>query len=182
MILGNLRRAADHIRSFKQVAVDQTSEDKRRFKLKDYLDEVLLSLHPTLKKTTHTIMVNCPDDLEIESYPGAFSQIITNFILNSLSHGFEHKEHGHILLDITCQNDTLQLRYSDNGKGIPQEECSRVFEPFYTTKRGQGGSGLGLHIVYNLVTQRLNGYIECESMSGIGTAFILQIPLEGDNT
>lgn len=178
MILGNLRRAADHIQSFKQVAVDQASGDKRRFKLKEYLDEILLSLHPKLKRTTHTITVNCSDGLEIESYPGAFSQIITNFVLNSLNHGFEDKEHGHITLDIIYQNDALQLRYSDNGKGIPHEECLRIFEPFYTTKRGQGGSGLGLHIVYNLVTQRLNGHITCESMPGIGTTFLIQVPLE----
>jgi signal transduction histidine kinase len=178
MILGNLRRAADHIQSFKQVAVDQASGEKRRFKLKEYLDEILLSLHPKLKRTSHTITVNCSDDLEIESYPGAFSQIITNFVLNSLSHGFEHKEHGQIVLDITCQNDTLQIRYSDDGKGISLEERSRIFEPFYTTKRGQGGSGLGLHIVYNLVTHRLNGHIECVSTPSVGTTFILQIPLE----
>jgi len=178
MILGNLRRAADHIQGFKQVAVDQTSGDKRRFTLQEYLDEILLSLHPKLKRTTHTITVNCPDDLEIESYPGAFSQIITNFVLNSLGHGFEHKEHGQIVLDIACQHNTLQLQYSDNGKGMTQEEHSKIFEPFYTTKRGQGGSGLGLHIVYNLVTQRLNGHIECESTPGVGTTFILQIPLE----
>ncbi len=180
MILNNLRRAADHIRSFKQVAVDQTSGDRRTFKLKEYLDEVLLSLHPKLKKTKHTIIVHCPDDLEIDSYPGAFSQIITNFVLNSLKHGFEGKEQGHIVLEVTHQNGQLQLRYNDDGRGMTQEERSRIFEPFYTTKRSQGGSGLGLHIVYNLVTQKLNGCIECESASGVGTTFIIQMPLEGE--
>jgi signal transduction histidine kinase len=99
-------------------------------------------------------------------------------VLNSMIHGFEHKEHGQIVLDITCQHDTLQIRYSDDGKGISLEEHSRIFEPFYTTKRGQGGSGLGLHIVYNLVTHQLNGHIECVSTPGVGTTFILQIPLD----
>ncbi len=178
MILGNLRRADEHIKSFKQVAVDQASGEKRRFKLKEYIDEVLLSLHPKFKHTQHTITVSCPDDLELNSYPGVFSQIITNLVVNSLIHGFENKMQGEILLDFTNVNGTLRIRYQDNGRGMDKEEQSRIFEPFYTTKRDQGGSGLGLHIVYNLVTQRLNGDIECESTLGKGTTFIIQLPVE----
>jgi signal transduction histidine kinase len=177
MLLTNLQRAVDLIRGFKQVAVDQTSEEKRRFKMKDYLDEVLLSLHPKLKKTPHIITVTCPENLEIESYPGAFSQILTNFVINSLIHGFVSDIPGKIGLHIHEEQGTLLIRYSDNGKGMSTQECSRIFEPFYTTKRGQGGSGLGLHIVYNLVTQRLNGSITCESTPGEGTTFMIQIPL-----
>jgi len=178
MILANLRRAADHIQSFKQIAVDQISEEKRRFKLKAYLEDVLLSLHPELKRTQHTVTIHCPEDLELESYPGVFSQIITNFVMNSLIHGFAHIPQGDIALHIGEENGTLRMRYRDNGQGISKQACARIFEPFYTTKRGQGGSGLGLSIVYNLVTQRLKGHIECESIPDGGTTFTIRIPMK----
>jgi signal transduction histidine kinase len=177
MILGNLHRAAELIQSFKQVAVDRTSGDRRLFNLKDYIDGTLLSLHPQLKKTGHTVITRCPGDLNLESFPGAFSQIISNLILNSLIHGFEEKAQGEIRVDVTVEENMLVMRYSDNGRGMPPQEVSRIFEPFYTTKRGQGGSGLGLHIVYNLITQQLNGIIECESLPEAGTTFIIQIPI-----
>jgi signal transduction histidine kinase len=178
IIMRNLQRAANHIQGFKQVAVDQTSEKKRQFKLKEYIDEVLLSLHPKLKRTPHTITVNCPENLEIDSYPGAFSQIITNFVMNSLIHGFTpDTTQGEIVLQIYENRGSLWIRYRDNGRGMSEQECTRIFEPFYTTKREQGGSGLGLHIVYNLVTQQLNGQITCESIPGVGTTFIIQIPI-----
>lgn len=182
MILGNLRRAAEHIRSFKQVAVDQTSGERRSFKLKDYLDELMFSLHPKLKKTPYTIRVSCPDGLRIVSYPGAFSQIITNFVLNSLTHGFEQREQGQMSLEVSCQDQTLHLQYSDDGNGMTADQRARVFEPFFTTKRGKGGTGLGLHIVYNLVTQRLGGQIECYSAPGNGTTFLIQVPLWNQET
>ena len=178
IILRNLRQASQHIQSFKLVAVDQTSGEKRGFMLKEYIEEVLLSLHPKFKHTKHTVTLNCPDDLELDSYPGAFSQIITNLVINSLTHGFDQKFQGEILLDFTTVNGTLWIKYSDNGRGMDEEELSRIFEPFYTTKRTQGGSGLGLHIVYNLITQRLNGHIECVSTSGNGTTFLIQLPVE----
>ena len=177
MILKNLRRAADQIQSFKQIAIDQTSDEQRRFKLKACIDDLLLGLHPKFSKTRHTIAIYCPGDLELISYPGAFSQILTNLILNSLSHGFEQKAQGTIVLQITCEHDTLELQYSDDGCGMTAETLSRIFEPFYTTKRGQGGTGLGLHIVYNLVTQQLRGNITCESTPGIGTTFHIEVPI-----
>jgi PAS domain S-box-containing protein len=177
IILHNLQRAAQHIHSFKLIAVDQTSGEKRRFKLKEYLEEVLLSLHPKLKRTRHVVKVNCPEDLELESYPGVFSQIITNLVVNSLIHGFEHKPQGEIVLDCHRINGTIRMRYSDNGRGMSKGELSRIFEPFYTTKRDQGGSGLGLHIIYNLVIQTLHGQIECESTPGSGATFTIQIPI-----
>lgn len=182
IILGNLRRAAELIQSFKQVAVDRTSGERRLFNLKDYIGEILLSLHPKLKKTEHTVITHCPDDVNIQSFPGAFSQIISNLVLNSLMHGFERKNQGEIRLDVTVEQGTLLMRYSDNGRGMSAQEVARIFEPFYTTKRGQGGSGLGLHIVYNLVTQRLKGIIECESLPGAGTTFIIQIPMHQETT
>ena len=179
IILKNLQRAAEHIRSFKRVAVDQTSDEKRVFNLKIYIDDLLLSLRPRLKRTQHTVTIHCPENLDILSYPGAFSQILTNFIINSLTHGFENIEQGAILLEITREGDLLTICYRDNGRGISLAERSRVFEPFYTTKRGQGGTGLGLHIVYNLVTQKLGGSIECESTPGKGITFLIQIPVNG---
>lgn len=177
MILRNLQRASNHIQGFKQVAVDQTSGDRRRFKLKAYIDEVLLSLHPRLKKTSHTITVHCPENLELDSYPGAFSQIITNLVMNTLIHGFQDKEQGEIVLDITTDEGFLQIQYSDDGKGMTKDALSRIFEPFYTTNRTQGGTGLGLHIVYNLITQLLQGTITCESTPGIGAMFTIRLPM-----
>ena len=180
MILANLHRAAENVRSFKQVAVDQTHDMKRTFQFEQCIDNVLLSLHPKLKRTPHTITVHCPEDLVVESYPGAFSQILTNFVMNSLIHGFENSAQGQMTLQITETNGLLRMQYSDNGRGMNDKEKAHLFEPFYTTKRGQGGTGLGLHIVYNLVTQALGGQIACESAPGIGTTFTIEVPLEKD--
>ena len=179
MILGNLQRAADQVKSFKQVAVDQTSDEKRVFRLKNYIQGILLNLHPKLKRTHHEVVVTCPEDFELESYPGAFSQILTNLVMNSLIHGFEHTDHGTMLIDVTIQPDErrLALHYRDNGRGMAEEERQKIFEPFFTTKRSQGGTGLGLHIVYNLVTRRLNGTIRCESVPNEGASFLIEMPL-----
>lgn len=176
LILKNLQRAAEQMYGFKQVAVDQTSGEKRLFNLKTYIEEVLRSLHPRLKKTTHTVSIEGAEDIECDSYPGAFSQIITNFVMNSLIHGFEHQEQGQIVIELQQENGNILLRYSDNGRGMSAEERSRIFEPFYTTKRDQGGSGLGLNIIRNLVSHQLNGSIECQSEPGKGTTFIIRLP------
>ncbi len=181
MILSNLMRAADLIQSFKKVAVDQSSQERRVFNLKSYIDEVLLSLRPKLKKTSHTITINCPDDLSLDSYPGAFSQVLTNLVMNSLVHGLENVENGQIRMDIHQENGMLHLRYSDNGKGIPKEFLQKVFDPFFTTRRGTGGSGLGLHILYNLVTQTLGGRVNCSSEPGQETVFSIVCPLSRNN-
>jgi signal transduction histidine kinase len=178
MILENLRRASDQIQGFKQVAVDQTSDQQRVFHVRAYITDIFLSLHPELRKTAHRVSVSCAEDLEIESYPGAFSQIITNLVMNSLVHGFEQKEQGEIQLSVSLEGTVLWIVYQDDGKGIPPEHLSKIFDPFFTTKRSQGGSGLGLNIVYNLVTQKLRGNITCESILGQETRFIIRIPLE----
>ena len=176
IVVHNLQRAADLIRSFKQVAVDQSSDEQRLFNLKKYLEEILLSLRPRLRCTGHRVVINCPADLQLYSHPGAFSQIITNFIINSLLHGFEDRPVGEIIIDIEQASDKLILRYSDNGKGIDKEALGKIFDPFFTTKRGQGGSGLGMHIVHNLVTQLLNGQIHCDSTPGTGISFTITLP------
>jgi signal transduction histidine kinase len=176
MLLRNLQRAAELIQSFKQVAVDQSSEERREFRVKQYLDEILLSLRPQLKKTQHVITINGDSELALDSYPGAFSQIVTNLVMNSLVHAFEPDEAGQLTFNFEQVKSRLVFEYTDNGRGIPPENLNKIFDPFFTTKRGQGGSGLGLHIIYNLVTQKLGGTIRCESEVGVGTRFIMEIP------
>ncbi len=176
MVLSNLNRAADLIQSFKQVAVDQSTEEQRIFNPKQYLSEVLISLKPILRTTKHQVEIRGDEAIALNSYPGTLSQIITNLVMNSLSHAYSPEDAGHLVLDFKQEGEQVIFQYSDDGKGIPKENLSKIFDPFFTTKRGQGGSGLGLHIVYNLVTQKLNGTIECESQVGLGTKFIIKLP------
>lgn len=173
----NLIRAAELVASFKQVAVDQSSEERRLFNLKGYVNDVLLSLKHKYKRTKHRIEVMGPDDLDVDSFPGAFSQIVTNLLMNSLIHAFEGDGiEGLMRIEVQAGNGGVALKYSDNGKGIPPENLTRIFDPFFTTKRGKGGSGLGMNIVYNLVRNKLNGTITCESEVGKGTTFTIQFP------
>jgi len=177
LILKNLSGAIKIVQGFKQVAVDQTSGERREFKLKPYIEDVLLSLKPKLKKTQHVVTVNCPEDLTLNSFPGAFSQIISNLVMNSLIHGFEGIEAGEITFDATEDNGSVILIYRDNGKGMDEKTLSKIFDPFFTTRRSQGGSGLGMHIVHNLVTQTLGGTISCESEPGKGMIIKTKIPM-----
>lgn len=177
MLLSNLRRAADLIKSFKQVAVDQIKDEKRTFNFKDYIQEVLKSLHPEYKRVVEEIKLSCSNDIEIYSYPGIFSQIITNFVMNSLIHGFENRNTGEICIDVLIDQSKLLFTYQDNGCGMDEKSLKRIFEPFYTTKRGKGGTGLGMHIVYNLVHQKLGGWIKCNSAAEEGTTINITIPL-----
>lgn len=176
MIQTNLFRASELIRSFKQVAVDSSAQAKRRFKLKAYIQEVLVSLQPNLKKTKHRVEVHGSEHIELYTDPGTISQLMTNFIMNSLIHAFPDVEEGKIEIHVLEYNGKLTLRYSDNGKGMPPEVVSQIFEPFFTTNRSGGGTGLGMHIVYNLVVQSLGGTIACESKLGQGTVFTIEIP------
>lgn len=178
LVLNNLTQAADLLNSFKQVAVDQSDDEKRVFDLSRYLSEILISLQPKYKRTHHAIAINCPETLKINSYPGVFSQIITNLVMNSLIHGFEGIEEGKIVILVTMEDSNVVLQYTDNGVGMNPNIAKKIFDPFFTTKRGQGGSGLGMHIVYNLVTQKLNGQIECTSVPGNGVTFKITIPVE----
>ena len=177
IITPNLYRASQLIRSFKEVSVDQTSETRRKFVVKSYLDEILLSLHPKLKKTSHVISIDCDETLEIDSYPGAFAQILTNLIMNSLIHAYNPEDMGQLHIKVRKNQDSLQLDYSDDGKGIEPESLSKIFDPFFTTDREHGGTGLGLSIVYNIVTMQLSGTIECSSQPGQGTTFRISVPL-----
>lgn len=180
MTLKNLNNASELINNFKLVAADQTNNKKRKFNVKEYLDDIIISLKPKLSKTDHTVMINCDEDLEIDNYPGAISQIITNFVMNSLIHGFEDKDDGQIKIQVLEEDEFIKLRYSDDGAGLPEEHINKIFEPFFTTKRGQGGTGLGLNLIYNIVNNILKGDIECKSTIGEGVSFIIKIPKEID--
>ncbi|MDQ3249038.1 MAG: HAMP domain-containing histidine kinase [Chloroflexota bacterium] len=177
LLLRNLQQAANLVQSFKQVAVDQTTLERRTFRLKHYLEEVIQSLAPTLKRTNHVISVEGDQTLELDSYPGALAQVITNLVINSMLHGYPNSVGGHFQLCFVRQGRQLRLDYQDDGCGIPAADLGRIFEPFFTTARGRGGTGLGLHIVYNLITQTMGGTIQCESQSGAGTKFTITLAL-----
>jgi signal transduction histidine kinase/purine-cytosine permease-like protein len=177
LLLSNARRAAQLVQTFKQIAVDQASEERRRFDLRSYIDETLLGLRAKLKEAAVTAHVDCPKDLELDSYPGAFAQVLTNLVLNSLQHGIEGARGGEIRIVARPDGDERVLvRFADNGTGIPLSLRDRIFEPFFTTRRGSGGSGLGLYLVYNLVTRSLDGSISIENEPGGGAAFVLRLP------
>ncbi len=179
LIFNNLQRAGDLIKSFKQIAVDRTSDEDRTFNVKEYFNEILLSLRPTTKKTNHDFIIRCDDDLTYSSSPGIISQIITNLLMNSMVHAFDDQDQGEIVLAAFIRDDRFVIKFSDNGRGIAAENLDKIFEPFFTTKRGMGGSGLGLHIIYNLITQKLGGEISCTSRINEGTEFIIRLPLQG---
>jgi ligand-binding sensor domain-containing protein/signal transduction histidine kinase len=177
LILSNMERTANLVQSFKQVSVDQSTAQKRKFKLKSYTEDVIRSMYSILKKRKINISLDIEDDLELDSYPGSFSQIITNLILNSLTHGFGEHDQGKIELVAMLDKGRLNFEYADNGKGISPENLRKIFEPFFTTDK-KIGTGLGMHIIYNLVTQKLNGTITCESILNKGTRFRINMPLE----
>lgn len=178
ILYNNLTNAAEMITSFKKVAVDQASEEIREFNLKDYTRGVVMNLKPKFKHTNHKIHVIGNDDIKMYAYPGALNQILTNLILNSLIHGFETVDKGDIRIHIQEKKDIkgIRIEYSDNGQGIAKENLAKIFDPFYTTKRGKGGSGLGMNIVRNLVEKKLNGSIKIYSDIGQGVRFILDLP------
>jgi signal transduction histidine kinase len=179
IIYRNLNRAAELISSFKQVAVDQSSENNRVFSFAKLMDEILMSMRPKLKKINHQINVNCVDNLVVESKAGPINQIMINLIMNSIIHGFEDVDKGQIDITIEAVDNTkVSIEFKDNGKGIPEHLRKRIFDPFVTTKRGQGGSGLGMHLVYNLVTQALNGSISIVSEEGQGVQFRILFPVK----
>lgn len=171
----NLQRAAHLIKSFKQVSEDQTGEHIRDFLLRDYLQEVMETLSPKFKQTQHQVNIDCSPTLRLQTLPGAISQVITNLVMNSLLHGFEGRNDGHIEMMCAEERGNVIIRYRDNGSGLSAEAKQKIFDPFYTTKRGQGGTGLGMHLVYNIVSQRLQGEIMIEEVDN-GTAFRLVIP------
>jgi PAS domain S-box-containing protein len=178
ILMRSLRRAAELVSSFKQVAVDQTSTNRRRFDLRQTVDEIMLTLGPAIRKTSHRVVIEIPADITMESYPGPLGQVLTNMVNNALFHGFEGRDSGTITVAAeVLTEDRVRLTVQDDGVGIPSAHLGRVFDPFFTTKLGKGGSGLGLNITYNLVHDRLGGTVQVESQVGQGTCFTLLLPM-----
>ncbi|PLY07192.1 MAG: hypothetical protein C0625_06135 [Arcobacter sp.] len=177
LISSNLERTADIIKNFKQVAVDETSEQKRVFRVKEYIRGILVSIETLTKKCDIEFKIECDEELEITSYPGFFAQIITNFVSNSIIHAYYEGKKLIITFLVKSDEKFLTLEYSDNGKGISEENLLKIFDPFFTTNRANGGSGLGLNIVYNLVVTNLKGTIDCKSVKNKGTTFIIKVPI-----
>ena len=177
IIYRNLNRAAELISSFKKVAVDQSSEDFRQFNFDELLKEVLLTLAPQVRNTPYKINITCPENLLVVSKPGPINQVMINLILNSIIHGFDKREHGTIDITVMKLGEQLNISFKDDGQGIDPLIRDKIFEPFTTTKRGEGGSGLGLHLVYNLVTQALGGSIRLDSEPEQGATFEINFPI-----
>ena len=178
ILVRNLHRAAELVSSFKQVAVDQSSNHRRRFDLRQVLEEVVVTLEPMYKKTPYTLQLDLAPDIVLESYPGPLGQIITNFVTNALAHAFEGRTQGTMTLSTRkLEHGQAEITFSDDGIGIEHEHLARVFDPFFTTKLGQGGSGLGMHIVYNLVTGVLGGKISLDSQPGQGAILTMILPM-----
>lgn len=177
----NLVRSTELIKTFKQLSIDQHSQDARRVNLSGYVDEILLSLKPRLKRAKHMFCIDIAPDLEIISNPGAISQLLINLILNSAKHGFEADERGRITIRARQFNTGgiphLELLYKDNGKGMSKHTVENLYKPFFTQARSSGGSGLGMHICYNIVVKVLEGSIDCESEPGKGVTFAIVFPL-----
>ncbi|HYD30536.1 MAG TPA: PAS domain S-box protein [Azospirillaceae bacterium] len=174
----NTERAARLIQSFKQIAADQTSEDRRRFNLDLYLREILTSLAPKIRQQGHDIRLDCPGGLDIDSYPGPLFQVVSNIVMNATLHAFEPDRPGRIHIQADpAPPGGVALTIADNGRGMTADVRARIFEPFFTTRRSTGGTGLGLHMVHNMVTRTLKGRIRCQSEPGAGTRFVLWLPL-----
>lgn len=178
MLSMNLDRASDLITSFKQVAVDQSIENKREFDVSDYVQKIMLSLRSRIEQSPHDVTLECEPHIMMYSHPGALTQILTNVLDNALIHAFDDGKPGQVRIQVSATDKELQLVVADNGKGMSEEVRNLVFDPFFTTQQDKLGSGLGLHLVYNIVLQQLGGSIECQSQQGVGTKFIVRAPLK----
>ncbi len=173
----NVQKAADLVRDFKQVAIDQTTDLRRDFELARVVEDVLIMVEPSFKHTPFIIKTELVPGLAMNSYPGSLGQVLTNLLINALVHGFEGKTQG--LVTITCAKlsaDEVELSISDDGRGMDESVRRRIFDPFFTTKLGTGGSGLGMHIVHNIVTNVLGGQIEVFSSPGQGARMMIRLP------
>lgn len=179
VLVSNLKRAGKLVQGFKQLAVDRATEQQRVFVLLEVIDEVLLAMGPTLRRSSYKLDIHVPADLKMKSYPGPLTQIIVNFINNALVHAFEGRAEGHMVLDACINHENqIEIVFSDDGCGMPEHVVKHVFDPFFTTKLGQGGNGLGMHIAYNIVTQLLGGTISVDTEIGRGTSWRLIFPSE----
>jgi len=176
-LVANLHRAGELIQSFKQVAVDRSRAERRLFSLSEATEQIIASLRPVLRKAPITLSVEVPEGLMIDSYPGAYGQILTNLFLNAANHAFADGRSGAITISARPRgNDDVEIIFTDNGAGMTPDVQRQAFDPFFTTRRNEGGTGLGLHIVYNLVTQQLGGRMMLDSRLGQGTTFRIIMP------
>ncbi|MGC2777777.1 MAG: PAS domain S-box protein [Bradyrhizobium sp.] len=176
-LVANLNRAAELIQSFKQVAADRNYSDQRTFDLADLTEQVVMSLRPGVRRQNLTVNVDCQPDLIMNSYPGPYGQVLTNLFLNAVAHAFPDGRSG--VIEIAAREsgrDNVEIIFSDNGCGMSLDVRRRAFDPFFTTRRDQGGTGLGLHIVYNIVTNRLGGRLDLDSEPGAGTRIQIILP------
>jgi signal transduction histidine kinase len=176
-LVANLHRAGELIQSFKQVAVDRSHVERRQFSLSEATDQIIASLRPVLKKAPITLSVDVPEGLLIDGYPGSYGQILTNLFLNAANHAFADGRAGAISISARPRgHDDIEIIFADNGAGMTSDVRRQAFDPFFTTRRNEGGTGLGLHIVYNLVTQQLGGRMMLDSRPGQGTTFRIIMP------
>ncbi|MES2947714.1 MAG: HAMP domain-containing sensor histidine kinase [Pseudomonadota bacterium] len=183
ILVRSLHRAADLITSFKQVAVDQTSSQRRSFDLAELVEEIVKTLSPTLKKTAFTVQLELPQVVMMDSFPGPLGQVLINLVNNAVIHGFDGGASGTVTVGVQAVGpDSAQLIVKDDGVGIAPENLKRIYDPFFTTKMGAGGSGLGLHITHNIVESVLGGRIDVHSEVGSGTTFTLSLPLVAPHT
>jgi len=173
LIYNNLTKADSLIKSFKQIAVDQTSEQKRVFKLHSYMHEIILSLSSIIKKTSLNINITCDKNIQMYGHAGSLSQIISNLIINSIKHGFNKNQEGEININCEKRDKHVLIFYRDNGKGIKEKNLKKIFDPFFTTNRENGGTGLGLNIIQNIITKHFKGSISCLSTFGKGVLFTI---------
>jgi signal transduction histidine kinase len=176
-LVANLHRAGELIQSFKQVAVDRSHAERRQFALSEATDQIIASLRPVLKRAPIELTVDVPEGLIIDGYPGSYGQILTNLFLNAVNHAFADGRSGTISIAARPRgHDDVEINFADNGAGMTPDVQRQAFDPFFTTRRNEGGTGLGLHIVYNLVTQQLGGRMMLESRLGQGTTFRIMMP------
>jgi signal transduction histidine kinase len=177
-LVANLQRAGELIQSFKQVAVDRSHADRRTFDLKITTEQIVASLRPGLQKSQCALVVEIPADIMMDSFPGPYGQVLTNLVFNSVTHGFNGVDGGRVLISARRLDPRhVEIVVSDDGKGISDEVKRHIFDPFFTTRRAQGSTGLGLHIVYNIVTRHLGGRVDLESTPGRGAAFHMTLPI-----
>jgi signal transduction histidine kinase len=176
IISRNLNKASELVSGFKQVAMDRTSAQRRSFKLLEFLNDTYLTLTPTFRRTAIKVSIECPEDIELNSYPGPLGQVITNLLNNTLIHAFDGDASGLVSIHASVKDNQVCIRVSDNGKGIAPEHLGKIFDPFFTTKLGKGGNGLGMHIVHNIVSGLLGGSISVQSSLGAGCCFTLLLP------
>jgi signal transduction histidine kinase len=177
ILVRNLVVAGELIASFKQVAVDQTSSQRRSFALREVVREIVVTLQPTFRKTQYVIEENIPEGIWLDSYPGPFGQVVTNLLNNTLLHAFDGRERGVVKLSASVDGDYVVFQCTDDGVGINPVHLNKIFDPFFTTKLGKRGTGLGLNIVHNIVTGVLGGEISVDSEPDFGTSFTLRMPM-----